>query len=1052
MSLTAPTLIIGIGGIGAEITALLEKRSGGNKDNQQFLIVDTDINAIRERISKGFAGETIQMSENMTVEKCLAQLPQSAEWYPKMDFYNYKSMSEGAGQVRVISRLAFESALKNNKFEPVLRTIMDRLHCLGDQDEGQQMRILIVSTLAGGTGSGAVLPLAIYLRQYMRRNYPVSEVNIKGFFLMPDILDSVVGGYRERISIYANAYATIKELTAFMRKADDLADNSSELRMRLTGEGDGCQEKTSNSSYNYCFLIGKRNENDWNLKSFNDYKGLVADGIYMQALSPVQDLINSREDNLMKSLIVQVMEQPEKGLPHFGGMGFARLRYPYSQLRSSLALQWALAIMKMNWNFYDKSYRRYREETNERIARGGRVGSKDFGDFFVEEIDKNKETNPEAARVYGYFRPDNSRTTVWEQYLSSLREHMECLFEENDRRDIVSELNSGDKNSRVSNNNKKLKQQNREYAKKQFGEYYRAAPELEDAVLKSMKSVISSPNQMQGGEPYLLKTWLYSGNRFADPNTLRYFLYSLQKEIKKQTEKMRRSASPEQWEDIVSGKIDIGKRPYEELLKDYQDDLKKTIWKACQEELQKYLQKIGSKYEDFFERYEELLEKLRKDQEELNKELDEKKGKTDIFVGCKKQQRANCIETMKNLRCYEDSEGQISEMIYCEIIHELSGEKTVDWCGEIRQFWEKLFEKNYGEQYNLDIIQAIMVEGELLGRDPEQYVKDKLAAARENQTKPFLRLMGSHNKHRIASCCYNRELECHEDKLKEIVKEELEKTNGRAAENPDRYTIMFYQSFFGVSPDEIIELLHMSGRDVPYCDGVYFDAYRYMIDHLILDEELMPMLTPHIDKHWHLPNVMGDIDPDYQHKWECGMYDCFVMALIFQVIKEGGSPKYILELKLGEEIVHHDFALLKDAFALFCKRKDIKDGVGKLYKEIMDEDCKNGVRNFGDSQIFKKAVSTKIFEQITSYILELSDAEYDRNTLYNLLSALERVSEDSARVYEKKGTKGIQRLWNEFKTTHKDSMLVSQNPAVDLRTESVRGDFFNQMKLMGIQM
>lgn len=260
MQKIAPTLIIGVGGIGAEIAAILEKRSRVQKNNKnlEFLILDTDINAMREREYKGYSGERVKMSRNETVEHCVREMmPQIQDWYPNMSFYNFKSMSEGAGQVRAISRLALESCLKEGRLAEALGRLMVRLHSQLNRDEEQQMKILIISTLAGGTGSGAILPLVVYLRHYMKQHYPASEVNIKGFFLMPDILDEVVGGYREKISIYSNAYASLKELVAFMRKADQLADNSGELQIKLPMEGTEYLSEKNPKSYNYCFLIGK---------------------------------------------------------------------------------------------------------------------------------------------------------------------------------------------------------------------------------------------------------------------------------------------------------------------------------------------------------------------------------------------------------------------------------------------------------------------------------------------------------------------------------------------------------------------------------------------------------------------------------------------------------------------------------------------------------------------------------------------------------------------------------------------------------------------------
>ncbi|MCI3988206.1 tubulin-like doman-containing protein, partial [Bacillus vallismortis] len=50
------------------------------------------------------------------------------------------------------------------------------------------VRVIIVTSLAGGTGSGMFLQIALYLREMLRKKLQHHNILIRGAFLMPDVL------------------------------------------------------------------------------------------------------------------------------------------------------------------------------------------------------------------------------------------------------------------------------------------------------------------------------------------------------------------------------------------------------------------------------------------------------------------------------------------------------------------------------------------------------------------------------------------------------------------------------------------------------------------------------------------------------------------------------------------------------------------------------------------------------------------------------------------------------------------------------------------------
>ena len=159
--MTAPTLIIGLGGIGSEIVGMVEKKaaeSGMASSNIKYILVDTDEHALQERKRNGFAGLTIRISNNITVEQCLKMNSfAKEEWYPDNTIFMNKTLTDGAGQVRAISRLALEHAMSQEMLKPLEKTIFE-LHYMQQNSEARTQRIALVSSLAGRV-RGSYFPL-----------------------------------------------------------------------------------------------------------------------------------------------------------------------------------------------------------------------------------------------------------------------------------------------------------------------------------------------------------------------------------------------------------------------------------------------------------------------------------------------------------------------------------------------------------------------------------------------------------------------------------------------------------------------------------------------------------------------------------------------------------------------------------------------------------------------------------------------------------------------------------------------------------------------------
>lgn len=144
---------------------------GRAAEKDRICSFDTDINELREIREANPFIKTIQTSTKLTVGEYLnIDTHARDEWFPVNGILNSKSLTEGAGQVRAISRLALDTAIRAGNMEPLHNAIEELYKLEGDSSE-QALRVVIVSSLAGGTGSGLILPVALYLKIILQPNF-----------------------------------------------------------------------------------------------------------------------------------------------------------------------------------------------------------------------------------------------------------------------------------------------------------------------------------------------------------------------------------------------------------------------------------------------------------------------------------------------------------------------------------------------------------------------------------------------------------------------------------------------------------------------------------------------------------------------------------------------------------------------------------------------------------------------------------------------------------------------------------------------------------------
>lgn len=935
----APTVIIGVGGIGSDICARIEKslpENAPDRDSFQFLIMDTDVNTIRTICKGGFRGSFIQLTDNITVKSCMCYLNEEKvkTWYPQSDIFENKAMTEGAGQHRSISRLAFDYAVYKGKLSELNR-IIKKLSEIRIEESRQPMKFYIISSLAGGTGSGIILPLALYLNQYFLEEQGEALFSCKGFFLLSSAIRQLGSARLEQESVDSNAYAAVKELSAYMRIADFKEERYRNLYSRLKEENDIWDLTNSMDSgkiYEYCYLFGMSNHAGKNVHSFEDLKDMIANAVYMQACSPMQNMNSSLEDNTIKHLMRLAEMNGESYLWRFGGIGCGEVAYPYHKLKKCLAYQWAEDMMEDKWQAYDKTFYNRKHEQEIKRREGKKVESLNQGKEYIFAVDSLRDGKNDilATEIYNICRPENEEP-LWTQYLDSLWQKIEmdindywdrqkgdpntligrCEFKLDD---LGSSLKGFFSRERMQYRNDALKLLRRLDGQMKKKVY-------DDAIFYAKTWFILHPAEGDM-ENYLLEHWLVRDGQFIHPNAVRYFLYNLQAAILDEQERIAKKESDKEG-SVERLALDTDQdskwntRPickesyvkYNEIYNDIFEWAKYGIYQIVLVKCLDYVKGLSEKYEAFYLSCPEMLERFQKESLEIEEELDRIQGLTISYVCADEASRKGLFKEIKDSPYYAQAGRGLSREIYKIVQNLLQEEENMDSiCLKMEYYWIENLEQEFGDIINLDFVEAYQKEKwykekiHMKAENVKQWIKER----QEVLIEPFLQYVGSRSHQQgISLFCYNSGIKHKSMMHREIIRW-LEEQRGVADDyycTP--YQLMIYRSFVGLNISEVMEYRHKSVRDTPLGKGRAFRAYeRTLVDMTqnIGAEEKEVLLTPHIDKLWHNYLEMPDANEQYQQEVELKIGVVFLYAVIQGKIRkndqsdQNGEDKYLFTI------------------------------------------------------------------------------------------------------------------------------------------------------------
>ncbi|MBQ1826872.1 MAG: hypothetical protein II126_02770, partial [Erysipelotrichaceae bacterium] len=675
-----------------------------------------------------------------------------------------KTVSEGAGQVRAISRLALDATIKTGKINPLYEAIDDLFRKTGKELK-QALRIAIASTASGGTGSGIILPLAMLIRDYVNNKYPNISLMIRMLIMLPETLDSVITSTTEKESQRRNAYATIKELNAFMMKGSGFFEIDPDLKRYMPLHIDVPQaardelKSLSLLPCDFCFLMDGQDAEDSTLDNLNQYIEQAAQALYEQNIGPMQRNAFSVEDNIIK----EISNRGNLGRNRFGGIGASVLRYPYGDVADYVAYGWAEDAIggegdAQKWGKYDAKWRTQQAEAKKKGLPQTEWPQR--GDTYVSVLENATDSFSKAI-YQKYLDREEERI---DEYLSAVRDYALKGFNGNSLiGGIASTVNHLAKEIDYSIDT------NRGKAVENLGHLRNYEMIIRENADKIAHNVIGGIYENERrtiveDEPYMIEKLMKNDlGECVHPNAARFLLYKVRstfeskmQEIQTQLDKNRKelekyqptadnamfdtSATRKETEtnmdELAAAETEKLSDVHEKLnnyFPKYYKAIKQagdlTVEMAAYREGRSYVDDLCKEYEKFFGTFTEKVAMMKRKGDDLVEALAFKKGNS-VYNVCATREMMDEMKrstaSMASEGSLLDSElnGQIFDAVKDnvrfnrEILNEdvVEEDKSVDIFDKILLDYFRLNVRKNCESLNLNIVEALAMEYRLQSR------------------------------------------------------------------------------------------------------------------------------------------------------------------------------------------------------------------------------------------------------------------------------------------------------------------------------------------------
>jgi len=262
------------------------------------------------------------------------------QWFPAKSFISKLppaafNIKEGSGQIRHMGRIAlFNDLRQHSRILSKIRAALQDLQ--GNVSRDQQMEIIIVSSLAGGTGAGMLVDMALLVRG-MAYRVVVNNYVVRGFFVLPSAFIS--GGLGEGRDMLARAFATWRELDRFMIWSERLGT----LQMNYHEFNSDLRFRIERRAYDVSYIVDPARV----INSLDNIR--PEEGVFPAIAQVIATFLDEKASHAYTEFVTtnlagKLAQLPRR--PYYSAIGSYTLKVPAYYAKTKFAHQLALAVMQ----------------------------------------------------------------------------------------------------------------------------------------------------------------------------------------------------------------------------------------------------------------------------------------------------------------------------------------------------------------------------------------------------------------------------------------------------------------------------------------------------------------------------------------------------------------------------------------------------------------------------------------------------------------------------------------------------------------------------------
>jgi hypothetical protein len=1085
MSFNVPTILIGLGGIGNSIANMVYGSvPPEHRGRVAIHAFDTDANSLSQL--DYLRNCATQTSTNHSVGEYIDANSELTKWFPPNTHLRRKGMTEGAGQVRAVSRLAFRSAMAEGKLNAMWDGI-ERIFPVDSQSNQHSVRVIIISSLVGGTGSGIFLQIALYLREMLERKLGTDSVLIRGAFLLPDILvRSNTLDRNEWEAVQGNGYASLKELNAITLSASGHKKQNVTIELEYRPNQIDLEGRTAHAitdkhlPYDFCFLYDYENTKGQHLTNVSEYMDQVARSVYLQLFSPISARSFSQEDNQIRSLV------ESDGQARYCGAGVASLTYPYEDVVDYCALKWSVNGLDDSWLLLDQLFHDHKKQHEADLRNGINSDKPEIRKIFVSYFNK-KANDPEKPNPF--FRQLDMQVHELEDkgkkgapkadlFLDSVEEYVKQVL-----RDDVELKEDYEEHCRIDDGKLKLKDK----AKQEVGRVEAALEDYEIEITKKINEyshyivheIMEADYHSQTGaegHSYRLNTWILKKDTPVHPVGVRYILYSIHNRILEKISSLKEEnrllkEKMDRYEEIYDldtndGEVDdavrrvdkalkqslftrLTRNPFKEFIQEYTGKANDQFHSLNRYKLSKLLEQVYSAvnqsikdlisdWERFFDHLIETRETLKVEINQLARKFEGVSDPTKTYVLADKKMLELTWERVRQSVDNGVLPDNISQKIYSSLYNRFMEKKNnrgaeeffkemkveVFYKENVLAFCRQELVSKHHDKLDFTIIQALKIEAGRLGLDDDDHIYQRIQAL-EELANPFVPITSDYR----ALKFWGIHHESHE-LVAEKLRNDLFNEKQIVDDAFKRNEIICYRAHYGLSVSDFSKFSAGKNGKPP---GVYYEAYHRLVTKLNEDENRT--ITPHLDRYWHLPAYMPDLNPEQAaleiHRTDRALLIGFIYGWL-QVVDSDGVRVYQYSGNQGTKLIFKSNEKVREETSLLHEALPhnpvIYNEILERYKEIQENQIRNS-RNIEDHDFVKGALNVakvrkdgmrNILDIVLAYDQEFIAADSSQTERANSLRKclLNEIVDYFTKVHKSESAKResaklIKQLWDE---------------------------------------